>query len=98
MTTVGQNFNEITRVQIPALVHLSRLGYDYLSTKSDDSKSQQYFGNKTEYTDITAAEFDSKMTCHKSKLSEIFQQGAELEQEIFKQPGFLNFNEEARGE
>jgi hypothetical protein len=30
---MGKHFSEDSRVKIPALVHLSRLGYQYLSTK-----------------------------------------------------------------
>ena len=33
-------FNENSRVKIPALVHLTRLGYEYLSIKDDEVKSQ----------------------------------------------------------
>ncbi|MHA0305675.1 DEAD/DEAH box helicase family protein [Mesomycoplasma ovipneumoniae] len=35
-------FNEKTRVQIPALVHLLRLGYVYLGRNSDSKKSFEY--------------------------------------------------------
>ena len=30
---MGKHFSEDSRVKIPALMHLSRLGYQYLSTK-----------------------------------------------------------------
>lgn len=33
-----RNFNEDSRVKIPALVHLTRLGYEYLSIKDDNIK------------------------------------------------------------
>ena len=29
-------FNEDTRVKIPAILHLTRLGYEYVSLKSDE--------------------------------------------------------------
>lgn len=32
--TAKKIFNELTRVQIPAIAHLTRLGYDYLSLKN----------------------------------------------------------------
>jgi len=32
-------FNENSRVKIPALIHLTRLGYEYLSLKSEEIKS-----------------------------------------------------------
>lgn len=34
-----RNFNEDSRVKIPALVHLTRLGYEYLSIKDDSIKN-----------------------------------------------------------
>lgn len=34
-----RNFNEDSRVKIPALVHLTRLGYEYLSIKDDNIKN-----------------------------------------------------------
>lgn len=33
VTVMGKHFSEDSRVKIPALMHLSRLGYQYLSTK-----------------------------------------------------------------
>ena len=35
MATKGE-FNENTRVQVPAAIHLCKLGYKYLSAISDD--------------------------------------------------------------
>jgi type I restriction enzyme, R subunit len=32
-------FNENSRVKIPALIHLTRLGYEYLSLKNEEIKS-----------------------------------------------------------
>ena len=32
-------FNENSRVKIPALIHLTRLGYEYLSLKNEEVKS-----------------------------------------------------------
>ncbi len=31
-------YNEITRVQIPALMHLAKLGYDFIPTNSKENK------------------------------------------------------------
>ena len=36
---MSSDFNEDTRVKLPALVHLTRLGYKYLSIKTDDFKN-----------------------------------------------------------
>ena len=35
---MSSDFNEDTRVKLPALVHLTRLGYKYLSQKPDSFK------------------------------------------------------------
>lgn len=37
---IMSSFNENSRVKIPAIVHLTRLGYGYLSIKDPDIKSQ----------------------------------------------------------
>lgn len=36
---MSRNFNEDSRVKIPALVHLTRLGYEYLSIKDENIKN-----------------------------------------------------------
>ena len=36
---MSRNFNEDSRVKIPALVHLTRLGYEYLSIKAENIKN-----------------------------------------------------------
>ena len=33
---MAKNFNEATRVQMPALVHLTRLGYEYYGSGGND--------------------------------------------------------------
>lgn len=33
---MSEKFNEATRVQMPALVHLSRLGYEYFGKITED--------------------------------------------------------------
>ena len=37
---MSRGFNENSRVKIPAIVHLTRLGYKYLSIKDSAVKSQ----------------------------------------------------------
>ena len=34
---MGKNFNELSRVQLPAVLHLMKLGYEYLSYKENKS-------------------------------------------------------------
>lgn len=45
----------------------------------------QYFDIKIDYVDITAEEFEAKMTAFQDKLSDLFQQSHALEQEIEEQ-------------
>ncbi|GHT81858.1 DNA methyltransferase [Actinomycetota bacterium] len=70
------------------------LDSDKIATKNYSFAAGQYFDIKIEYTDITAAQFEAKMDDHKTKLQKMFSEGAELEQEIFEQLSFLQFNEE----
>ena len=42
MTGKKNYFNEATRVQMPALVHLTRLGYAYFGKISEDSAGKVY--------------------------------------------------------
>ncbi len=37
---IRKEHNEFTRVQLPAALHLTRLGYDYLSATSEDIKTE----------------------------------------------------------
>lgn len=53
----------------------------------------QYFDIKIEYVDITAEEFNSRLSDHKQKLSEMFSESHELEGEIMEQLGKLKFND-----
>ncbi len=41
MLGVVRMFNENSRVKIPALVHMTRLGYEYLSLKDDNLRHQR---------------------------------------------------------
>ena len=53
----------------------------------------QYFDIKIEYVDITAEEFNSRMSDHKQKLSEMFSESHKLEKEIMEQLEKLKFEE-----
>lgn len=41
----NKSFNEATRVQMPALVHLSRLGYEYYGKINEEMKGNKYDGD-----------------------------------------------------
>ena len=42
MTSYSRSFNEATRVQMPALVHLTRLGYKYFGKITEDMAGIEY--------------------------------------------------------
>ncbi|MBS8066452.1 DEAD/DEAH box helicase family protein [Streptococcus suis] len=42
---IRKEHNEFTRVQLPAVLHLTRLGYDYLSATSEDIKNRDHSTN-----------------------------------------------------
>ncbi|HFI2692183.1 TPA: type I restriction endonuclease [Streptococcus suis] len=42
---MSKEHNEFTRVQLPAALHLTRLGYDYLSATSEDIKNRDHSTN-----------------------------------------------------
>lgn len=42
VTFMSQTHNENSRVKIPAVLHLMRLGYDYLSLKMQVGQTNQY--------------------------------------------------------
>ncbi len=42
---IRKEHNEFTRVQLPAALHLTRLGYDYLSATSEDIKNRDHSTN-----------------------------------------------------
>ena len=67
--------------------------YDEIKEKGYSLSAGQYFDIKIDYVDITADEFNQRMSDYKSKLTEMFKESHRLEEEIMKQLDFLNFNE-----
>lgn len=67
--------------------------YDEIKEKGYSLSAGQYFDIKIDYVDITAEEFNKRMSDYKSKLTEMFKESHRLEAEIMKQLGSLNFNE-----
>jgi len=67
------------------------LSYDQIKEKNYSFSAGQYFEVKIEYTDITAAEFDTKMETFKSNLNSLFAESKALEVEIQKQLGGLKY-------
>lgn len=67
--------------------------YDEIKEKGYSLSAGQYFDIKIDYVDITAEEFNKRMSDYKSKLTEMFKESHRLEEEIMKQLDSLNFNE-----
>ena len=67
--------------------------YDEIKEKGYSLSAGQYFDIKIDYVDITAEEFNKKMSDYKSKLTKMFKESHRLEEEIMKQLDSLNFNE-----
>lgn len=66
--------------------------YDEIKEKGYSLSAGQYFDIKIDYVDITAEEFNKRMSDYKSKLTEMFKESHRLEAEIMKQLDSLNFN------
>ena len=67
--------------------------YDEIKEKGYSLSAGQYFDIKINYVDITAEEFNKRMSDYKSKLTEMFKESHRHEAEIMKQLDSLNFNE-----
>ena len=67
--------------------------YDEIKEKGCSLSAGQYFDIKIDYVDITAEEFNQRMSDYKSKLTEMFKESHRLEEEIMKQLDSLKFNE-----
>lgn len=53
----NKDFNEATRVQMPALVHLSRLGYKYFGKITEDMKGIKYDGDTNILLEVFKEQF-----------------------------------------
>jgi len=61
------------------------VSYEDIKEKNYSLSAGQYFDIKIDYVDITAEEFEAKMTAFQNKLSDLFQQSHTLEKEIEEQ-------------
>lgn len=61
------------------------VSYEDIKKKNYSLSAGQYFDIKIDYVNITAEEFEAKMTAFQDKLSDLFQQSHALEQEIEEQ-------------
>lgn len=67
------------------------VSYEDIKEKNYSLSAGQYFDIKFDYVDITAEEFEARMTAFQSKLSDLFQQSHALEQEIKEQMKGLKY-------
>jgi type I restriction enzyme M protein len=67
------------------------VSYEEIKEKNYSFSAGQYFEVKIEYTDITPAEFESKMNGFKTNLDSLFSESKTLEKEIQKQLNGLKY-------
>lgn len=67
------------------------VSYEDIKEKNYSLSAGQYFDIKIDYVDITAEEFEAKMTAFQNKLSDLFQQSHALEQGIAEQMKGLKY-------
>lgn len=72
MTTTrnSNKFNEATRVQMPALVHLDRLGYDYFGKISEDMAGTIYDSDTNILLEVFKAQFHLLNPGHESEFEQ----------------------------
>ena len=76
--TIIDTFNTKTAIDDFSVV----VSYEDIKAKNYSLSAGQYFEVKIEYTDITAAEFTTKMKTFESNLEELFAESKTLEKEI----------------
>lgn len=54
---MSSTFNEATRVQMPAMVHLTRLGYSYFGKISEEKKGVVYDGDTNILIQVFKSQF-----------------------------------------
>jgi len=82
-----QSFNNHEAIEDFTVV----VSYDQIKEKNYSFSAGQYFEVKIEYTDITPAEFETKMNGFKANLDNLFAESKTLENEIQKQLNGLKY-------
>ena len=67
------------------------VSYEQIQAKNYSFSAGQYFDVKIEYTDLTPKQFAQKMDGFKKNLDSLFEESKQLEKEIKKQLGGLNY-------
>ena len=69
--TWNKSFNEATRVQMPALVHLSRLGYKYYGKITEDMKGIKYDGDTNILLEVFKDQFKKLNPSYNGEVEEV---------------------------
>ena len=85
--TIIGTFNQHETVENFTVV----VSYEDIKAKNYSFSAGQYFDVKIEYTDISPAEFEAKMTGFKTNLDKLFAESSNLEIEIKKQLAGLKY-------
>ena len=85
--SIINTFNKHEAVEDFAVV----VSYEQIKEKNYSFSAGQYFEVKIEYTDISPAEFETKMNGFKTNLDTLFAESKTLEKEIQKQLNGLNY-------
>ena len=64
-------FNEATRVQMPALVHLTRLGYNYYGKISEESVGKAYDGDTNILLEVFKSQFEKLNPDHAGEYEQV---------------------------
>lgn len=67
-------FNEATRVQMPAMVHLTRIGYSYFGKISEEDAGVVYDPNTNILVEVFCAQFDKLNPTHKGEGLQVLQE------------------------
>lgn len=67
----NKDFNEATRVQMPALVHLSRLGYEYFGKITEDMNGTEYDGDTNILLKVFREQFKNLNPNHEGEVEEV---------------------------
>ena len=68
------------------------VSYEQITEKNYSFSAGQYFDVKIEYIDITPKQFTAKMDGFKKNLDSLFEESKDLEKEIKKQLGGLQYD------
>lgn len=75
----NKDFNEATRVQMPALVHLSRLGYEYFGKITEDMNGTEYDGDTNILLKVFREQFKKLNPNHEGEVEEVLR---DIKQEL----------------